>query len=539
MKTSQFLPLLIAIVVRTASPAQGQVTPAQPIPASADGAAKAIPFDHLGTEAQKQYSGDGISITPTADGARLKAVFQRLEGQATSEGLWLESTTEEDAGKAARFRDRAMAIGRSVQERDVDASPSSLLATTGTIRATRESAVFLRPMLTEEYTVSMDGVRQDFVVLDRPMGEGKLSVNLEVTGARAETARGGARLILEGSGRKIAYSRLHVTDATGRELAARIEVAGAGNLQVLVDDNDAAYPVRIDPTFSDADWISMGGVPGTNQEIHAMAVDGTGNVYVGGNFTEVAELAANHIAKWNGSAWSILGSGVNGPVEAIAVSGTDVYAGGNFNTAGGLEVFYVAKWDGSAWSAVGSEPPVGPALALAVSGTDLYVGGVIHNIAGGVTANHIAKWNGSVWSTLGSGTDGVVSSLAVSGTDVYAGGDFHTAGGWNVSNIAKWNGSNWNPLGAGTTGRVWALAVLGTDIVAGGDFEIAGITGASNIAKWNGSAWSPLDTGASWVVQSLAVSGTDLYAGGAFAAAGVVSANHIAKWNGFAWSVLG
>ena len=44
------------------------------------------------------------------------------------------------------------------------------------------------------------------------------------TPARAEPAADGAQLVLENSGRKIAYNRLRVTDATGKELPARMEV---------------------------------------------------------------------------------------------------------------------------------------------------------------------------------------------------------------------------------------------------------------------------------------------------------------------------
>ena len=61
-----------------------------------------------------------------------------------------------------------------------------------------------RPGFTEEYTVSVDGVRQDFVVTQRPVGDGALRVELEVAGARAEALVNGARLVLEGSGRRIA-----------------------------------------------------------------------------------------------------------------------------------------------------------------------------------------------------------------------------------------------------------------------------------------------------------------------------------------------
>lgn len=59
------------------------------------------------------------------------------------------------------------------------------------------------------------------------------------------------------------------------------------------------------------------------------------DAYVGGFFTTADGSPANYIAKWNGSTWSALGTGMDNWVIAIAVSGTDVYAGGYFTTAGG------------------------------------------------------------------------------------------------------------------------------------------------------------------------------------------------------------
>src|SRR5207244_3184367 len=55
-----------------------------------------------------------------------------------------------------------------------------------------------------------------------------LQVQLGVTGARIEPAAQGAILILNRCGRKIAYTRLRATDATGRELPARLEVVADG-----------------------------------------------------------------------------------------------------------------------------------------------------------------------------------------------------------------------------------------------------------------------------------------------------------------------
>src|SRR5262249_54105643 len=65
-------------------------------------------------------------------------------------------------------------------------------------------------------------------------------------------------------------------------------------------------------TFSDANWISLGGLPGANGPVYAAVVDGSGNLYIGGRFTVVGDTIATNIAKWNGCSWSALWSGING-----------------------------------------------------------------------------------------------------------------------------------------------------------------------------------------------------------------------------------
>jgi hypothetical protein len=264
----------------------------------------AIPQSQIGAKAGAIYRGDGLSVTATAHGARLRCVFQRLDAEATHEGLWLISAVSNSAPD--RFRVVASQVGCTRGQ----ASP---LARTGAVFVQDTTVRFTRPQLVEEYTVSMDGVRQDFVVTQRPAGDGELQVFLDVTGARVEATACGAQLVLEKSGRKIAYGRLRVTDATGRELPARIQVSPAAPaLAVVVKDVGAAYPVRIDPTFSDANWISMGGIPGANSIVNAVAVDSQGTLYVAGSFTAVGNIRADRVAKWNGTNWSALGLGLNG-----------------------------------------------------------------------------------------------------------------------------------------------------------------------------------------------------------------------------------
>jgi hypothetical protein len=289
-------------------------------------------------------------------------------------------------------------------------------------------------------------------------------------------------------------------------------------------------------------WSAMG--TGMDGDVYALAVSGT-TLYAGGDFTRVGGVTANGIAKWDGSTWSALDTGMDNPVHALAVSGTDLYAGGDFQTAGGVWAYYIAKWNGSAWSALGSG--MGGSFtsvhALAVSGTDLYAGGDF-STAGETTARNIAAWNGSAWSALGSGMDNPVYALAVSGRNLYAGGDFQTAGEATVNYIAVWNGGTWSALGSRMNSSVYALAASGTNLYAGGYFTKAGGLTANYIAAWNwkGRAWSALGAGMGGVypsVYALAVSGTTLYAGGDFTTAGGVPANYIAAWNGSAWSALG
>ncbi len=83
---------------------------ARPAPGGAPAKSEPIPMGQIGAVAGKQYQGDGLSMAATPEGARLRCVFQKLEGQATPEGLWLTSTT--DASKGEWFRVVASAVGR-------------------------------------------------------------------------------------------------------------------------------------------------------------------------------------------------------------------------------------------------------------------------------------------------------------------------------------------------------------------------------------------------------------------------------------------
>ena len=314
------------------------------------------------------------------------------------------------------------------------------------------------------------------------------------------------------------------------------------------------------------EWASGFGVDdqGMNARVFALTVfdDQTGPaLYAGGEFTTAGGISANRIAKWNGLAWSALGSGTDAAVSALIVfddgTGPALYAGGNFTTAGGDSANRIAKWNGSAWSALGSGMN-DAVFALTVfddgTGPALYAGGNF-TTAGGGSANRIAKWNGSVWSALSSGMETSVFALTVFdagiGPELYAGGLFSTGGG-SANYIAKWNPGapgTWSTLGSGMSFYVRALTVFddgtGPAMYAGGGFITAEGVSANHIAKWTPGApgaWSALGNGTDAEVSALTVfddgTGPALYVGGAFSTAGGGNANDIARWNGSVWSGL-
>ncbi len=295
-------------------------------------------------------------------------------------------------------------------------------------------------------------------------------------------------------------------------------------------------------------WESLGSDMDSDTTVFALAVDANGDLYAGGDFTTIGGVTAKYIAKWDGTSWSPLGSGMSYIVYALTVdTNGNLYAGGEFTTAGGTTANHIAKWDGATWSALGSgRNSIVRSLAVNASGT-LYVGGEFTNESGHYTG--VVQWDGSSWTTLGEEQDGRVFALAIDGNEnIYAGGEFSVVvdGDSLAWGIARWDGTSWSPLGTGVS-TVYTLAVdANGDLYAGGDFTTAGGVSANNIAKWNGASWSALGDGigsAMFGYPSVAAIAFDaegvLYAGGAFMGAGDTAARRIAKWDGDSWSAIG
>ncbi len=215
------------------------------MPARAETPPTPIPFSDIGAKATADYHGDALGITATSDGARLRCGFQKLEGHATAEGLWLEST---DAGRRRKTPSHCLRHLPCVADLStLNPQPSTVLPATGTVSVEDKLVRFTRPGvdggILRERGWCAAGLRH----CRAAGGRGGFARG---TGAERGAGRGdgfGARLKLDGSGRMLAYSRLRAEDATGRELTARLEVLSADRLAVSVADANATYPCALIP----------------------------------------------------------------------------------------------------------------------------------------------------------------------------------------------------------------------------------------------------------------------------------------------------
>ncbi len=186
--------------------------------------------------------------------------------------------------------------------------------------------------------------------------------------------------------------------------------------------------------------------------VYALTADSNGTLYAGGGFTDLeGQAAADNVAYRDGTGWHAMGSGggscscaVPDFVRSLTAVGTDVYVGTDATDVAGIaRADHVARWNGSAWSAVGSNgadtdgwfPASAFIYGMANNGHDIYATGSFQNADGDPTADFIASFDGSAWHAVGS--DGAGNgpwsgnglALASFGGKLVAGGNFTSAGG--------------------------------------------------------------------------------------------------------------
>ncbi len=177
---------------------------------------------------------------------------------------------------------------------------------------------------------------------------------------------------------------------------------------------------------------------------------------------------SNWVFRYDGSTLDTLGAGVYLTTatnfsnlaciyDVIEFNG-DIYMCGEFDCVGNQAISGVARWDGTSWNALGTglsgnipnNAPVMYPHQMTVFNNALYVVGNFQ-FADGVEVNGVGKWDGSNWTALGSGFNGTVYGVGSFNNELYVGGSFTQSNGTTLNRIAKWDGNNWVSPGFGFT----------------------------------------------------------------------------------------
>ena len=229
-----------------------------------------------------------------------------------------------------------------------------------------------------------------------------------------------------------------------------------------------------------------------SQQVTALAIDASGDVYIGGIFDHVNGTAQSNLARLDGASGALDATWNPSPddyVDALALDGHGaLFAGGYFTEIGGAARNYIAKisasgsgaadatWDPSADYYVYD-------IALDADGA-VYAGGDFDFI-GGETRTFAAKLapdgTGAADPGWDAGIDATVWSMVPDNAgSVFVGGWFFNAGGAARVGLAKLDAANatadptWNPATSPVGAAVNAMALDGDSIYVGGVLDELG-----------------------------------------------------------------
>ncbi|HLP86072.1 MAG TPA: hypothetical protein VK157_17095 [Phycisphaerales bacterium] len=322
-----------------------------------------------------------------------------------------------------------------------------------------------------------------------------------------------------------------------------------------------------------------------------------GDLVVAGQFNVGdSSNATLNVARWTGSAWEAVGTGLEPDVNRglpfrvlslgvwqnslvaacsdrsyILTNGTWTRFGANrvddvrdyitfngeFFRAGALPGSFVGqeaveRWNGSAWEGVWGNLLNGFGYDLFVFNNELHV--VARTSFGGpsILFSGVFKWlGGSDWQQVGPLFQGIATKAAVYNNEIYVlgqlAGDQTGTVGTNVLRFdavtQTWQGIgpiNASTQSPGIAGNLRDFAVYDGKLFVVGEFNVAGNTPTANVIAWDGNAWSaPAATGSTGPVGGVAVADGKTYVAGNFGAIGNATALNVAVDDGSGWQQAG
>jgi len=261
--------------------------------------------------------------------------------------------------------------------------------------------------------------------------------------------------------------------------------------------------------------------------VRAVASDGAGGWFIGGEFTQVEGSPRQNLAQidaaGNLTAWN---PGADGAVHALTLSGGVLYVGGAFGTLGGVARMRLGALDPVSGAAATWAPAANDTVKfLGVFSGVVYAGGDFTNISG-TGRNHVAALNSTgVLTTWNPNADGAVRAIYRNGTNVLLGGDFLNVNGTSQQHVALVSATTGVPAPSAVSanGSVYSFEADASRLYVGGFFTTIAGQSRTGIAAFNLSTLA-IDTG--WnagldgAVRDMALLGTQLYIVGDFETVG-------------------
>lgn len=222
--------------------------------------------------------------------------------------------------------------------------------------------------------------------------------------------------------------------------------------------------------YDGTDWVALDG-PGTptgsTRFAASVAAASDGALYAAFRDGASSDSAILYVSRRTPIGWDRLNPAGSGfpagnflpdDVQLLMadVGGDDqLFIYGAFTTADGNPIAGIARWNGTAWASLGSgltastTPDAFRANAVAFddgSGQKIFVAGTFSAAGGVSTPQGVATWDGVAWSNASAGLGAVASSESyrffVSGNAIFA----MKRGGFSGDTVYRWNGSLWNPV---------------------------------------------------------------------------------------------
>lgn len=297
-----------------------------------------------------------------------------------------------------------------------------------------------------------------------------------------------------------AWSSLGPPNAAGtyQDIRAIVEddtyIYIGGNFQNWDNIANADYVARYNK--STGVWSALGG--GLSSIVYALALAPGGDLYIGGAFQNAGGIAAaDYLTRWDGSNFNAVGTPLTGAavitnVQALAFNNSgNLFIGGDFtNWANIAAADNIVMWNGSSYSALSSGCDAAVLALVLMKNGNIAIGGYFTS-----PGNSVVQWNGSAFVTMGSGISGgagTVEDLAIlSDNRLVIAGSFTSP----YKNICIWNGSQYSSLSSTAPNNVVSCVSvgLGDVIYAGGIFtSIGDLTLVDRLAIYSNGVWYPI-----------------------------------------------